>query len=435
MNSPLFAYYGDDFTGSTDVLEALAGNGISTVLFLGVPDEKHQRAFRDCRAIGIAGESRSRDPQWMSENLPDVFSFLQKLGAPINLYKVCSTFDSSPRTGSIGKALEIGQDIFQSSLVPIVVAAPHLRRYVVFANLFAEGGGGIYRIDRHPTMMRHPVTPMTEGDLRRHLAKQTDRRVGLLDIVALHGDNARGALRELSEQGYDAVIIDGLDEESLERTGSLLWPGDAMRQEFVVGSSGAAYALIAHWKKAGLLTPGVSAQPIREVDRLLVLSGSCSPVTESQIRTGISCGFAGIALDAGALSAHDSGARNAHFNQAKQALAAGRSAILYSALGESNRGVAAQSDELAIEMGMLLRELIIECGVRRVVIAGGDTSSKAAQQLGLHALTFVASTQPGAPLCRGHADDAALDGLEIVLKGGQVGAPDFFEFVRTGRTS
>jgi uncharacterized protein YgbK (DUF1537 family) len=86
-------------------------------------------------------------------------------------------------------------------------------------------------------------------------------------------------------------------------------------------------------------------------------------------------------------------------------------------------------------MGMLVRKLVAESDVRRVLIAGGDTSSKAAQQLGLHALTFLAPTQPGAPLCRSHADDSSLDGLEIVLKGGQVGTPDFFDIVRSGQTS
>jgi uncharacterized protein YgbK (DUF1537 family) len=149
----------------------------------------------------------------------------------------------------------------------------------------------------------------------------------------------------------------------------------------------------------------------------------------------MSQGFVGIALDAVALSARDSRARDAHFKHAEQALAAGRSLILYSALGHADPTLAARSDQLPIEMGRLLRKIVTECGVRRVVIAGGDTSSKAAQQLDLHALTFLAPTQPGAPLCHGHAEDAALDGLEIVLKGGQVGTPDFFEIVRSGRTN
>ena len=81
----------------------------------------------------------------------------------------------------------------------------------------------------------------------------------------------------------------------------------------------------------------------------------------------------------------------------------------------------------------MLRQIIIETGVRRVVLAGGDTSSHAVSQLGLYALTWSATTQPGAPLCRTHSDSPELDGLELVLKGGQVGTEDFFEQVREGQ--
>src|SRR5215471_3573060 len=109
--TPLFSYYGDDFTGSTDALEALAMQGIPTVLFLGIPPDEVRRQFQNYRAIGLAGPSRSRSPQWMSEHLPVAFRWLQSQGAPICQYKVCSTFDSGPEVGSIGRALEIGQDV------------------------------------------------------------------------------------------------------------------------------------------------------------------------------------------------------------------------------------------------------------------------------------------------------------------------------------
>ena len=148
---PVFSFYGDDFTGSTDALEALAESGVETVLFLRTPDEDDLRQFGACRAIGIAGDSRSRSPEWMRSNLPAVFERLREIGAPVVQYKVCSTFDSSPEAGSIGCALEIGQDIFGVPWVPVVPAAPLLGRYVVFGNLFAAGGGAIHRIDRHPT--------------------------------------------------------------------------------------------------------------------------------------------------------------------------------------------------------------------------------------------------------------------------------------------
>ncbi|MGH7247447.1 MAG: four-carbon acid sugar kinase family protein, partial [Pseudomonadota bacterium] len=156
MNRPLsdygtiLTYYGDDFTGSTDALEALALNGIESVLFLDTPPEDALDRFPACRAVGLAGEGRSRTPEWMSRHLPAVFGRLKRLGAPICQYKGCSTFDSSPETGNIGRAAEIGQEVFGAPYVPVVVAAPHLKRYVLFGNLFAASEGAIHRIDRHP---------------------------------------------------------------------------------------------------------------------------------------------------------------------------------------------------------------------------------------------------------------------------------------------
>src|SRR5438270_7348713 len=194
MSRYLFCFYGDDFTGSTDALESLASNGIHTVLFLDPPSDEALARFPDCRAIGVAGESRSRNPDWMSAHLPAIFSRLAELRAGICHYKVCSTFDSSPETGSIGRALEIGQDVFRTAWVPVVVAAPHLGRYVLFGNLFAVGGGAIHRIDRPPTMQCHPVTPMNEADLRMHLGRQTSRKLELLDVLAVSSHDAEKRL-------------------------------------------------------------------------------------------------------------------------------------------------------------------------------------------------------------------------------------------------
>jgi 3-oxoisoapionate kinase len=110
----LYTWYGDDFTGSTDVLEALALHGVKAVLFTHTPSSRDIAAFSDCRAVGIAGESRSRSPQWMNRNLPAIFRAMRRPGAPVNHYKVCSTFDSSPRVGSIGRAMELGRAVFRA---------------------------------------------------------------------------------------------------------------------------------------------------------------------------------------------------------------------------------------------------------------------------------------------------------------------------------
>src|SRR3954471_6695655 len=207
MSDRLFCYYGDDFTGSTDALEALASHGVETALFLDPPSDEMLARFPECRAIGVAGESRSRDPEWMSTHLPAIFTRLADLRAGICHYKVCSTFDSSPEFGGIGRALEIGQDVFGTAWVPVVVAAPHLGRYVLFGNLFAAGGGAIHRIDRHPTMRCHPVTPMDEADLRLHLGRQTSRKVELLDILALSSGDPEKRLDDLLSEEPRAVLF------------------------------------------------------------------------------------------------------------------------------------------------------------------------------------------------------------------------------------
>src|ERR671921_2408984 len=172
-DGPLLTFYGDDFTGSSAVMEVTAFAGLPTVLFLNPPTPEQLAQFADRRVIGIAGIARSQSPAWMDHNLPPVFELLRSLGAPIAHYKVCSTFDSAPHVGSIGRAIEIAAPILGGAWHPLVVGAPALSRYQAFGNLFAAIAGEGYRLDRHPVMARHPVTPMDEADVLRHLARQT----------------------------------------------------------------------------------------------------------------------------------------------------------------------------------------------------------------------------------------------------------------------
>src|SRR5215207_6669485 len=108
MSDFVLTYYGDDLTGSTDVMEVLEWGGVPTVLFLEPPDaETVRQRFPHARAVGVAGVSRTMSPQEMDEHLPASFAALKGLGASYFHYKVCSTFDSSPTVGSIGRATEI----------------------------------------------------------------------------------------------------------------------------------------------------------------------------------------------------------------------------------------------------------------------------------------------------------------------------------------
>jgi uncharacterized protein YgbK (DUF1537 family) len=429
MPAPLqFSFYGDDFTGSTDALEALALSGVPTVLFLRVPDESDLAAFPECRALGIAGDSRSRSPQWMRDALPAVFTRLRQLGAPVVQYKVCSTFDSSPEYGSIGCVIEIAREIFDVAYVPVVPAAPKLGRYVVFGHLFASAGAeGIVRIDRHPAMSRHPVTPMTESDLLIHLGRQTGRKLALMDIVSLRAADRDARFERIAAERPDAILFDGIEDGSLEQSARLICGHPRTPRVFVVGSSGFTHGMTDCWRaQAG---PGTEPPPSTRraacVDRLLVLAGSCSPPTERQIRRALRDGFEGVRLDPCRPEDWDT-ARQA----AENGLAAGKSVVLYSALGPADRRELADRRLLGERMGKLLRQLILRSGVRRVVIAGGDTSSHAVAELGIRALTFLAPLVPGVPLCRAHG--AAME-LELVLKGGQIGPETFFEDVMRGR--
>jgi len=421
---PLYTWYGDDFTGSTDVLEALALYGVRAVLFTRMPDEHCLRAFAGCAAIGIAGESRSRTPAWMSANLPAVFSAMRALGARVNHYKVCSTFDSSPRIGSIGRAMELGRMAFDAQPVPIVVGAPHLGRAVAYGNLFAEANGEMVRIDRHPTMRHHPVTPMTEADLRLHLAGQTALRIGLVDTAAFQSGATRSCFESELAAGAQAVLFDGFNESMLDETARLIWDCACLRPLFTVGSSGLTHGLLRYWRSRHLLPEAPVIAPAMKTDRLLVLSGSCSPTTAAQIQCAQQCGFTVQPLEGAA-------PWRAQAVSAGGALKRGESVVLYTALGPQQINQA-HSEEFGAALGRMLRKLVLELGVRRVVIAGGDTSTHAVKQLGLQALTFAAPLVPGVPLCRAYAPGSDLDGLELALKGGQIGPPDFFRIARDG---
>lgn len=439
---PLLAYYGDDFTGSTDVMEAFTLAGVPTVLFLQPPSAAWVQRFAHMRCIGLAGTSRGRSPAWMREHLPAAFAVLQAFGAPILQYKVCSTFDSSPEIGSIGQAIELGVAAMGGAWSPMVIGAPRLRRYQAFGNLFAAMGGTVHRLDRHPTMSRHPVTPMPEADLRQHLAKQTPRRLELIDLVTLHAGHGPEALAPLRDAAAPPVVLmDVVDDRTLAEAGRVIWE-ERGNGVFSASSSGLEYALVAHWRHSGALAGGAALARTQPAASMVAVSGSCSPVTAAQIAWAQNHGFATERLVVERLlDAQVAQAEVARVvTGAVQAVAAGRPPLIYSASGPDDPHVV-QFPEAAMRAGVTvpqahamvgqalarcMQEVIAQTGVRRVAIAGGDSSGAVASALDITALTVHSQLVPGAPLCRAWSDTPAMDGLEIVLKGGQMGGEDFF---------
>jgi 3-oxoisoapionate kinase len=443
----LISFYGDDFTGSTSVMEVLTFAGLPTVLFLDIPTREQLAGFAGYRGMGIAGIARSQSPDWMSAHLPPVFETLARLKAPIAHYKVCSTFDSAPHVGSIGRAIDLAASVLGGAWHPLVVAAPAIGRYQAFGNLFAVVGGVGYRLDRHPTMSCHPVTPMEEADVRRHLQRQTDKGIGLVDYLTLkHGEAATRLKQELA-QGAEIVTIDVVDDETLTAAGRLIWEnrGDHL---FAIGSQGLEYALVAHWQTTGLLNKPQHEFRAAPAERIVGVSGSCSPITAGQIAFAEKNGFAGIRLDA----SHAVGAAEWErelgraVDQALAAIGKGHDPLVFTATGPDDPAVACMmsaveasglpageiNDRIGAGLGRILDRVMREARLGRAVIAGGDTSGHAALELGIYALTAIAPIAPGSPLCRAHSNDSAHAQLEIALKGGQIGAPDFFRAVKHG---
>ena len=441
MTSPLLiTFYGDDLTGSTDVMEALALRGVETVLFLDVPSEAQRARFPGVRAIGVAGTSRSETPAWMDENLAPVFRWMARERADIAHYKICSTFDSSPEIGSIGRALELGRAAFGGAPVPILVGAPQLKRYTAFGELFAAYLGEVFRIDRHPVMSRHPVTPMREADLRRHLSDQTDLSIALVDHLMLTDGDADAAIDAALALEPGAILIDVLNAATQRAAGRQLRRLANAGSRFVVGSSGVEYALAESWREDGVIDRPGEFAPMQPVKRLAVVSGSCSPTTERQIRFAEARGFTALAFDPRHFVAGDSAAIDALRDDALAQLAEGKSLIVYTALGpDTDLGAEIAGSEGARHaigrgLGKLQAALVRQAGLTRAVIAGGDTSSHALRELGIHALTprMPLAETPGSPVSTAHSDDPAFDGLEIALKGGQVGHDDYFVRIRQG---
>jgi uncharacterized protein YgbK (DUF1537 family) len=446
----LLAYYGDDFTGSTDTMEVMAlKGGLPTVLFLTPPTPERLARFADRRGIGLAGIARAKSPAWMDAHLPGLLAPLFALGAPVTQYKVCSTFDSAPHVGSIGRAVDLALPRASETWSPMVVGAPQLRRWQAFGNLFAGVGDVRYRIDRHPTMSRHPVTPMREGDLSLHLAEQTRKRIAVIDLADLEA-GGDAALARVRDAGAEIVMIDVADERSQIEAGRLIWENRGSGV-FSASSSGLQYALVAYWRAAGLLPARLpDAPPIGPADRLLVVSGSCSPVTADQIRTAEARGFAGLRLDGIALA--DPARRDGEIARALagagRALDAGRHVVAYTAASPDDPAIAALAaacpglgvtldeaqERLGDALGIVASAMVRSRGLRRLVVAGGDTSGRVLAHLPIHAIEAASPLAAGSPLCRGYSDDPAFDGLELVMKGGQVGGPDLF-VAATGGTA
>lgn len=443
----LVAWYADDFTGAAAVMEVLTFAGLPAMLFLEPPTQDQLAKYPDLKGIGVASTARAQSPEWMDAELPEIFAQLAALKPALMHYKVCSTLDSSAQVGSIGRAIEIGARAVSSAAVPILIAAPQMRRYQSFGHLFAGFGDAVFRLDRHPVMSRHPITPMNEADVAKHIALQSDN----IDArcLTLEDISARATLpRTAAKPGrIEAFTLDCMDDGTEAAVGRLMWEGrDANR--FIVGSQGVEYALVRHWQDTGKIANIAAPQGIGRSDKMVVVSGSVSPTTADQIAWAKANGFAGIAFDATCVCAGPDELEReiAHCVAAcLDAIDQGLDPLVHTAEGPDDPAVEAfkhtvtragqnmseANQRVGEALGQVLHQTLMRGSVRRAVVSGGDTSGHATRQLGIFALSALAPTIPGAALFQAHAD-GPMDGLELALKGGQMGSPDYFGWVRDG---
>ncbi|WP_181430119.1 four-carbon acid sugar kinase family protein [Curtobacterium sp. MCPF17_018] len=423
MSRPL-TWFGDDFTGSADVLLQYARAGLSGLLFLRTPtpDELAEAAATH-RTVGIAGVTRALHPEQIAPVVEEAFALLESIDPRVVQYKICSTADSSPEFGNIKPAVDAGRRRFGSGPVGILVAQPDLGRYTVFANHFGRDANGIHRLDRVNAMANHAVTPMHEADLRLHFAEQLGTNVGGVPITELRAGRGADAISLLAATGVNAFVLDSLETTDLESAAAALLTTSPSKL-FTVGSGGLATGLAAALGETGAGWAGHNLTGPAPA-RCLVVSGSASRRTTEQIDEAVANGWTAIALDPTDVTPD---AIDRVATAAAAAFESTPGVIVYTAHQRLLRATGpVDSASVGHALAAVIRDVKRHVDVPRIFVAGGDTSGFVLT--GLKAATLTAIGTVGTDLLLGSvtSDDPDLGSFEVVLKGGQLGALDVFQ--------
>ena len=405
------AFYGDDFTGSVDALLQFARRGWTGRLFTDLPDAATlHRAADEVDVVGVAGISRSLPPGEMDAELRPVFAAFAALGPDIVQYKACSTADSAPNVGSLGRVVELAREIFGERPVPMLFAQPDFGRYTLFGNHFAAERGTVYRLDRQPTMSHHPSTPMTEADLAIHIGRQTHLPIGSVPLTAY--DDLEEVLRGAAEA---ALVLDALTDEHLVAVGSAIAALPAPL--FAIGSGGLSHGIAAATPGDG---PAVAASTVA-TGPVLAVSGSRSTQTRRQAAAAAAAGWLAQPLPLDAIGAE------AALPEVLAALHSGRGVVLTSDDADLPGTGARPALEMIAQAAASVISAVARSGAaRRVIVCGGDTSSRVTRLLGITSLSIAANPWGNVVLLRAQSAAEPVDGLELLLKGGQVGADTLF---------
>jgi uncharacterized protein YgbK (DUF1537 family) len=408
----------DDYTGASDLANTLTRSGLRTVQTIGVPSDELK--LPDVDAVVVSLKSRSIEAGLAVSRSRAAEKWLRGRGADHVLFKICSTFDSTD-DGNIGPVMDALRGDSADRIVLVTPAFPETGRTVYQGNLFV----GSVPLNESP-LKDHPLNPMHDSNLVRVLARQSKTKVGLVDLAAVaRGASAvRARLDELAGKGFGAAIIDAVFDSDLETIGEV-----ALDHRLSVGASGfglgLARALVASRKVMADASSAVSGAPVG--GPAACLAGSCSQATLQQIANAERV-MPVLHLDPDRVVAGKQEVQRA-LGWARQRLKEGPVLIASSSKPAEVQALQARHGREAaghaIEQAMAdIAQGLVQAGVRRLVVAGGETAGAVVDRLGIPGFLVGAEIAAGVPVLR--AVGAKGTDMLLALKSGNFGGSEFF---------
>jgi uncharacterized protein YgbK (DUF1537 family) len=419
-------FFADDLTGAADVLAQAHAQGLDAALTLDPTKPLPDAAD----VVGIAGPTRSLQGPELERAIREGLTPFVGEDLDVLIYKVCSTFDSSPTVGNIGRAIELLHEYWPShGAIPVAPAQPEFGRYTAFSQHFGAYRGDVYRLDRHPVMSQHPATPMSEADLRDILAAQTRsrERPGSIHLPAYSNTSFRDLwLQRRADSG--AFVVDAVDIAQMNEIAAQLLAGPATA--LVVGSGGIMAALA---RLRGTPTP---TQPGRSAASgpVLAVSASASATTADQITDAVTAGWVEVAIPTEAFDQEEP--QGPWVEVVASALLRGDDVVAHTLRGVDDPRMSTRHIAPADVGGAIgrLARVMVERGLTRdVAIFGGDSSSHALLALGVSELRVAEQFVTAGPICAADAASAVAE-CRLLLKGGQVGPVDILRRFAGTRT-
>jgi uncharacterized protein YgbK (DUF1537 family) len=404
----------DDYTGASDLANTLTKAGLRTVQTIGIPED--DLALGEVDAVVVALKSRSIPAAQAVALSRAADAWLRQRGAAHVMFKICSTFDSTDQ-GNIGPVLDALRADAGEAVALVTPAFPETGRSVYQGHLFV----GAVPLHESP-LKDHPLNPMRDANLVRVLARQSAGPVGLIDMatVAKGADAVRDRLAALAGEGKGAAIADAIFDADLETLGRA-----ALAHKVSCGASGLGLGLARALAQPGSTDPAadVLAEPVGGL--AACLAGSCSQATLEQIAAAEAL-MPVLRLDPERLIA-DGAAVEEALAWAGARVETGPVLIASSASPEAVRALQARHGVEraghAIEGALAqLAAALVARGVRRLVVAGGETSGAVVDHLGLKAFRVGPEIAAGVPVLR----TASAEPMLLALKSGNFGGRDFF---------